>query len=73
VMPSAVRQDDNAEWEATPRKREAPRADIRPDRVSIVEHPCIIKNIDKGIKSLGGEYNIQHVRVSSSHSILLLI
>jgi general transcription factor 3C polypeptide 5 (transcription factor C subunit 1) len=30
--------------------------------VSAIEHPCIIKNIDKGITSLGGSVKLSKVR-----------
>ena len=36
------------------------------DRVVCIEHPCIIKNIDNGVKSLGGEHHLQKVRVLSN-------
>lgn len=32
------------------------------DRVVTVEHPSLIKDIDKGLQSLGGEHHIKHVR-----------
>ena len=36
-----------------------------PDRLIVnVEHPCIIKNIEKGVESLGGESKIQKVSTS---------
>jgi len=31
-------------------------------RIVSVEHPCIVKNFDKGFKSLGGEQHLKHVR-----------
>jgi len=33
------------------------------DRIVCIEHPCIVKNIDNGVKSLGGEQQLQAVRV----------
>lgn len=33
------------------------------DRIVCIEHPCIVKNIDNGVKSLGGEQQLQEVRV----------
>jgi len=30
-------------------------------RIVSVEHPCIVKNFDKGFKSLGGEQHLKHV------------
>lgn len=34
---------------------------VSSDRVVSVEHPSIIKDIDKGLHSLGGEHHIKHV------------
>ena len=31
------------------------------DRIVSVEHPCIVKDIDKGVKSLGGEAQVKNV------------
>ena len=31
------------------------------ERIVCVEHPCIVKNIDKGVKSLGGEGQVKNV------------
>lgn len=39
----------------------APFIPIPQDAVVCVEHPCIIKNLDRGIRSLGGEYGINKV------------
>lgn len=39
----------------------APFIPISQDTVICVEHPCIIKNLHRGIKSLGGEYGINKV------------
>jgi len=41
----------------------APFILISQDPVICVEHPCIIRNLDRGIKSLGGEYGINKVSV----------
>lgn len=30
--------------------------------ISVVEHPCIVKNVDKGITSLGGPVKLSKVR-----------
>lgn len=40
------------------------------DRVVTVEHPSIIKNIDKGLHSLGGEHHIKHVGHDLFHTYL---
>jgi hypothetical protein len=45
-------------------KSVAPFIPISQDPVVCIEHPCIIKNLDRGIRSLGGEYGINKV---SSH------
>lgn len=39
----------------------APFLPIPQDPVICVEHPCIIKNLTRGLKSLGGEYGINKV------------
>lgn len=39
----------------------APFIPISQTPVICVEHPCIIKNLDRGIRSLGGEYGINKV------------
>jgi general transcription factor 3C polypeptide 5 (transcription factor C subunit 1) len=44
-------------------KSTAPFIPISQDPVICVEHPCIIKNLGRGIKSLGGEYGINKVSV----------
>jgi general transcription factor 3C polypeptide 5 (transcription factor C subunit 1) len=43
----------------------APWLSIPTRAISMVEHPCIIKNIDKGITSLGGPVKLSQVRGSS--------
>lgn len=40
----------------------APWLPIPTCAVSAVEHPCIIKNVDKGITSLGGSIKLSKVR-----------
>ncbi|KAK0795586.1 tau 95 subunit of transcription factor TFIIIC [Friedmanniomyces endolithicus] len=39
----------------------APSYDVPDQRVVSIEHPCIVRNLDRGLKSLGGEAQIQHV------------
>jgi general transcription factor 3C polypeptide 5 (transcription factor C subunit 1) len=39
----------------------APWLPIPARAISVVEHPCIIKNIDKGITSLGGPARLSKV------------
>lgn len=34
------------------------------ERVVCIEHPCIVRNVDKGVQSLGGEHTMQQVRRS---------
>jgi len=31
------------------------------DRIVCIEHPCIIRDVDQGVKSLGGEHHLQKV------------
>jgi hypothetical protein len=47
----------------------APRTTLPGQEIICIEHPCIIKNVDKGIKSLGGVYNLE--RVSVVHAVEL--
>lgn len=39
----------------------APVYDVPQNRVVGVEHPCVVKNFDSAVKSLGGEPQIKHV------------
>lgn len=43
------------------RSQKAPLMNVPREQVVCIEHPCIIKDVDKGIKSLGGEYQIKDV------------
>lgn len=42
----------------------APTYTVPVERIVSIEHPCIIKNFDKGFKSLGGEAQVKHVSTS---------
>jgi len=46
---------------------DAPIYDVPDQRVVSIEHPCIVKNLDRGLKSLGGEAQIQHVSCMYQH------
>ena len=51
----------------TPLERSSARAptyNVPQDRLVSIEHPCIIRNLDNGIKSLGGEAQMKHVAES---------
>ncbi|GAB7360607.1 hypothetical protein MBLNU230_g0487t1 [Neophaeotheca triangularis] len=39
----------------------APTFEVPSDRIVSIEHPCIIRNLDNGIKSLGGEPQIRNL------------
>jgi len=41
------------------------------DRIVTVEHPCIVKNIDNALHSLGGENHIKNVGLLPSDLSLL--
>jgi general transcription factor 3C polypeptide 5 (transcription factor C subunit 1) len=43
-------------------QQQAPWLPIPSRAISAVEHPCIVKNIDKGILSLGGPVKLSKVR-----------
>jgi hypothetical protein len=47
---------------------EAPVYQFPDTKVVALEHPCIIRNLDRGIESLGGNNRIQEVN-SSRHTI----
>jgi general transcription factor 3C polypeptide 5 (transcription factor C subunit 1) len=47
-------------------KKAPPTFTIPPESIVCVEHPCIIKNLDKGIRSMGGEVTINKVYISST-------
>jgi general transcription factor 3C polypeptide 5 (transcription factor C subunit 1) len=42
--------------------QQAPWLPIPSRAISAVEHPCIVKNVDKGILSLGGPVKLSKVR-----------
>lgn len=35
------------------------------DKIVCVEHPCLVSNVDKAIKSLGGEQQMKNVGIMS--------
>jgi general transcription factor 3C polypeptide 5 (transcription factor C subunit 1) len=43
----------------------APTYTIPPRRLGAIEHPMIIKNLDKGIKTLGDSNALQGVRLAA--------
>jgi general transcription factor 3C polypeptide 5 (transcription factor C subunit 1) len=43
-------------------QQQAPWLPIPVRAVSVVEHPCIVRNVDKGIASLGGSLKLSKVR-----------
>jgi hypothetical protein len=53
--------------DATTQQRHAPWLPIPSRAISVVEHPCIVKNIDKGITSLGGPVKLSKVRCTRSN------
>lgn len=51
----------------------APIYNVPQERVVSIEHPCIVRNFDNGIKSLGGEPQMKHVSgVDVSRSLLTI-
>jgi general transcription factor 3C polypeptide 5 (transcription factor C subunit 1) len=54
-------QSNMANTELPAEKQHAPWLPIPSRAVSAVEHPAIIKNIDKGIASLGGPVKLSKV------------
>ena len=59
-MPSATYEDEPAADSG-----KAPTYHVPQERIVSVEHPCIVKNFDNGLKSLGGEHQLKHVSDSS--------
>lgn len=57
-MPGTIVQPGN--MEATD-SATAPFYIVPSERVVSIEHPCIVRNFDDGIKSLGGEPQMKHV------------
>jgi len=43
------------------REEKAPWLDVPGRDITSIEHPCIIRNVDNGIKSLGGNLMIKQV------------
>jgi Tau95 Triple barrel domain len=42
-------------------KPKAPSFKVAESKVEAVEHPCIIKNLDRGMQSLGGDKAVEMV------------
>ena len=55
-MPGVIIQPDTMENSPTARFYVVPQ-----ERVVSIEHPCIVRNFDNGVKSLGGEPQMKHV------------
>jgi len=54
--------------DASNEKQLAPLLPIPCRAISVVEHPCIVKNVDKGITSLGGPVKLSKVRCGHVNS-----
>jgi general transcription factor 3C polypeptide 5 (transcription factor C subunit 1) len=54
--------DSNTTASDEQQQQHAPWLPIPSRAVSVVEHPCIVKNVDKGITSLGGALKLSKVR-----------
>lgn len=57
-MPGVVMESGDME---STRSSTAPIYTVPQERVVSIEHPCIVRNFDNGIKSLGGEPQMKHV------------
>jgi hypothetical protein len=57
-MPGVIIQPDNMEASDSPTSRFYV---VPSERVVSIEHPCIVRNFDNGVKSLGGEPQMKHV------------
>jgi hypothetical protein len=58
-MPGLVMQPDDMESAGSPTT--ALFYAVPQERVVSIEHPCIVRNFDNGVKSLGGEPQMKHV------------
>jgi hypothetical protein len=58
-MPGLVIQPDT--MESVDSTTTAPFYAVPQERVISIEHPCIVRNFDNGVKSLGGEPQMKHV------------
>ncbi len=54
VIPQAATKDNQE-------GQQLPVLPVSSQLIVCVEHPCIIKNLDRGIRSLGGDYAINKV------------
>lgn len=50
----------------------APVYTVPQERVVSIEHPCVVRNFDNGIKSLGGEPRMKHVSAGVSTSVVTI-
>lgn len=41
----------------------APSYDVPQARIVSIEHPCIVKDFDHALNSLGGEHQLRHVSI----------
>ena len=59
--PTTMNSEDDV-IDPSDKQQHAPWLPIPSRAISVVEHPCIIKNLDKGIASLGGPVKLSKVR-----------
>jgi Tau95 Triple barrel domain len=52
---------------------DAPVYEFPDTKIVALEHPCIIRNLNRGIKSLGGNQRLQEVALSSHQSHLNMV
>lgn len=57
-MPGVLVQSGNMD---SAESNTAPFYTVPQERVVSIEHPCIVRNFDNGVKSLGGEPQMKHV------------
>ena len=57
-MPGVIIQPDDMEAADSPTSRFYV---VPQERVVSIEHPCIVRNFENGVKSLGGEPQMKHV------------
>lgn len=50
----------------------APSHTVANKRIICIEHPCIVRDSNRGVKSLGGEHQLKHVGYLTFHHYRIL-
>lgn len=66
TIPMAEEPDSpESAGDSSQQDRRAPSYTVPRERIVSLDHPCIVKNVDNGIKSLGGEHQLKMVRFTA--------